>query len=550
VKNRIPLLLSALQVALLLLATVVLYARSLSAPFTFDDFTFFTSAEALSQYGHTYFNFDRRWLPYSSLGWTVRGFGLDLFWLRLGNVLLHAANAIALFFLLRRLFQVTLADTANSTPPSLAWLAFLGALIFALHPISVYGVAYLIERSILMATLFVLLMLLFYLEGILPAPRPPEGRVSGGVPFTGVGGWRWMLAAALCYFAAVYSKEHSITAPGVALAMTFLVRKPSAALFKQIAPYFLLTALIAVTILLSVKGVLGELYEPRALVMLDRIGLSDLPNVHWLSILTQSALFFKYLGLWLVPDPAWMSVDMRESFAVSFFSWPHTLGMAAFLAYPCAAVWLLLKQGRLGLLGFALLFPWILFLTEWSVIRIQEPFVLYRSYLWMPGLFAALPVLFNVLSPRRTFILLAAFCLLLVPLTLNRMNTFSSPFLLWDDAEKLVRNKPDAHGVERIYTNRGNKFFQLKRYEEAIADFDKAIAAYQKNDLVYGSRAKAKYFLGRYQEALRDYDQAIAINPNSKRSYFDRAMTYRALGDFAAAQQDFNKSCALGGLCQ
>jgi hypothetical protein len=547
-KNRIPLLLPALQVALLLLTTVALYAQSLSAPFVFDDLDFFENREMLWKYGHTYFHFDSRWLSYSTLGWTVRGFGLDLFWLRLGNVLLHAANAIALFFLLRRLFQVTLADTANSTPPSLAWLAFLGALIFALHPISVYGVAYLIERSILMATLFVLLMLLFYLEGILPAPRPPEGRVSGGVPFTGVGGWRWMLAAALCYFAAVYSKEHSITAPGVALAMTFLVRKPSAALFKQIAPYFLLTALIAVTILLSVKGVLGELYEPRALVMLDRIGLSDLPNVHWLSILTQSALFFKYLGLWLVPDPAWMSVDMRESFAVSFFSWPHTLGMAAFLAYPCAAVWLLLKQGRLGLLGFALLFPWILFLTEWSVIRIQEPFVLYRSYLWMPGLFAALPVLFNVLSPRRTFILLAAFCLLLVPLTLNRMNTFSSPFLLWDDAEKLVRNKPDAHGVRRIYYNRGTELGKLKRYDEALSDFNKAIAEDPSLAQQYSNRGANYYYQGKYPEALKDYDHAISIESGNPKSYYGRALAYRALGNFAAAQEDFIKSCALG-LC-
>jgi hypothetical protein len=534
VKNSIPWLPPGLQIALLLLATVVLYARSLSAPFTFDDFTFFTSAEALSQYGHTYFNFDRRWLPYSTLGWTVRGFGLDLFWLRLGNMLLHAANAIALFFLLRRLFQVTLvnADATSDSSASLTWLAFLGALIFALHPISVYGVAYLIERSILMATLFVLLMLLFYLEGILR------------------GGWRWMLAAALCYFAAVYSKEHSITAPGVALAMTFVVRKPSTALFRQIAPYFILAALIAVTILLSVKGVLGELYEPRALVMLDRIGLSDLPNVHWLSILTQSALFFKYLGLWLVPDPAWMSVDMRESFAVSFFSWPHTLGWIAFLVYPCIAIWLLLKQGRLGLLGFALLFPWILFLTEWSVIRIQEPFVLYRSYLWMPGLFAALPILFIVLPPKKTLILLAAFCLLLVPLSLNRMNTFSSPFLLWDDAEKLVRDKPDAYGVERIYNNRGNELLKLKRYNEAMIDFNKAIALYPNFEITYINRATTFYFLGQYQEALRDYNRAIALNPDNHQPYYRSALTYRALGDFAAAQQNFSKSCALGGLCQ
>jgi tetratricopeptide (TPR) repeat protein len=243
-----------------------------------------------------------------------------------------------------------------------------------------------------------------------------------------------------------------------------------------------------------------------------------------------------------------MSVDMRESFATSLFSW-HTLGLVAFLAYFCAAVWLLLKQGKLGLLGFALLFPWILFLTEFSTVRIQEPFVLYRSYLWMPGLFAALPVVFGWMAPRKAFILLGAFCLLLIPLTLNRLNTFSSTLLLWDDAEKLVRDNPDAYGVERIYTNRGNKLFQLRRYDEAVADFSKAITVFPNDELVYGSRGKAYYFLGKYQAAVLDFNHALELKPDSQRFYYDRALAYRALGNFSAAQDDIRKSCSLGGIC-
>jgi len=526
-----------LQIVLLLLAVIALYAGSLSAPLVFDDGSFFDDPSNIAKYSQTYFSMDLRWLPYASLARTVNWLGFDIFWLRLGNVLLHAANAITLFFLLRRLFQVTLAndDAPDGTPASLTWFAFFGALIFALHPVAVYGVAYLIQRSTLMATLFVLLMLRVYLEGLLR------------------GGWYWMLAAILFYVAAVYSKEHSIAAPGVALALTFLIRKPSAALLKQIAPFSILLALVAAIVIyiFSAKGILGIAYEPRAMGMLYASarmqGLTDLPNVYLLSIFTQSWLFFKYLGLWLVPNPAWMSVDMREPFAMSLFGW-HTLGVVAFLAYFCAAVWLLLKQGRRGLLGFALLFPWILFLTELSTVRAQEPFVLYRSYLWMPGLFAALPVVFGWLAPKKAFILLSVVGLLLIPLSLNRLNTFSSTLLLWDDAEKLVRNKPGAYGVERIYTNRGNKLFQLRRYDEAIADFSKAIAVFPSDELVYGSRGKAYYFLGKYQDAILDFNHALALKPDSRRLYYDRAMAYRALGNFAAAQEDFTKSCAFG-LC-
>jgi tetratricopeptide (TPR) repeat protein len=526
-----------LQIALLLLAVIALYAGSLSAPLVFDDFAFFTLPDTLSKYGQTYFSLDSRWLPYASLARTVNWLGFDIFWLRFGNVLLHAANAIALFFFLKRLFQVTLTnhDDPHGIPTSLTWFAFFGALIFALHPVAVYGVAYLIQRSTLMATLFILLMLRVYLEGLLR------------------GGWHWMLAAVLFYIAAVYSKEHSIAAPGVALAMTFLIRKPSAALLKQTAPYAILLALIAALVIYiySAKGILGIAYEPNATVILYAYarmqGLTDLPNIYLLSILTQSWLFFKYLWLWLAPNPAWMSVDMREPFAMSLFGWPHTIGLIAFLAYFCAAVWLLLKQGKMGLLGFALLFPWILFLTEFSTVRAQEPFVLYRSYLWMPGLFAALPVVFGWIAPKRAFILLGVVSLLLIPLTLNRLNTFSSSLLLWDDAEKLVRDKPYAYGVERIYFNRGTELGQLKRYDEAIADFSRAIAA-NPFDFMYGNRATAYYFLGKYQEALGDFDRAIALNPDNSNSYNGRALTYLALGNFMAAQEDFKKSCALG-LC-
>ena len=521
-----------LQSILLLLAVIVLYTGSLSAPLVFDDFTFFATPETLSKYSH--FEVDLRWLPYASLAGTVNWLGFNIFWLRLGNVLLHAANAITLFFLLKRLFQVTLnnQDEPNNMPASQVWWAFFGALIFAVHPIAVYGVAYLIQRSTLMATLFVLLMLRVYLEGLLR------------------GGWYWMLGAVLFYVVAVYSKEHSIAAPGAALALTLLIRKPSAALLRQIAPYAILLALIAaIVIYISItRGILAVAYEPRAMGMLTLAakmhGLSDLPNIYVLSILTQSWLFFKYLGLWLLPNPAWMSVDMREPFALTLFGW-HTLGLIAFITYFCVAVWLLLKQGRMGLLGFALLFPWIMFLTELSTVRAQEPFVLYRSYLWMPGLFAALPVVCGWLAPKKAFIALGAIGVLLIPLTLNRLNTFSAPLLLWDDAEKLVRDQPYAYGVERIYFNRCTELGQLRRYEEAIADFSKAIAA-APFDFIYGNRATAYYSLGKYQEALRDYDSAIALNPDNPNSYNGRALTQRALGNFAAAQEDFKTSCALG----
>lgn len=526
---------TGIQVGLLLIITTALYYGALSGPLFFDDESFFENPASLSNFSSS-FNFNLRWLSYTSLSRTIDWFGPSPYWLRLGNLLIHIANAIILFFLLRRLFNLTKHEdrAANDTNLSSSWLAFFGALLFAMHPVAAYGAAYIIQRSVLMATFFVLLMLLAYIQGLVR------------------GGWHWMLAAALCYFSAAYSKEHSITAPLAALALTFLVNKPSVALFKRIAPFFILAIPIALTLLLSSKGILGQAYEPSGLRMLNLSakmqGLLNLENAHLLSILTQASLFFKYLALWLLPNPVWMSVDMREPFATSFLSWPYTLGILVFLAYPCIAVWLLMKQGKKCLLGFSLLFPWIFFLTELSTVRIQEPFVLYRSYLWMPGIFVALPFVLKKISFRKSFILLSIICLSLVPLTLNRLKTFSSTILLWDDAEKLVRNKHNVFGVERIYYNRGTFLGMSNRHSEALADLNKTIEI-QPFDFAYGNRATAYYFLGKYENALLDYDRAIALNPNNATSYYGRAIINRLLGNSAAAQEDSNKACALG-LCQ
>ena len=63
-----------------------------------------------------------------------------MLWQRLTSVLLHAATAALLFGFLARLFAALLDDAR------LRWLAFFGALWFLLHPVAVYGVAYLVER--------------------------------------------------------------------------------------------------------------------------------------------------------------------------------------------------------------------------------------------------------------------------------------------------------------------------------------------------------------------------------------------------------------------
>jgi len=275
----------------------------------------------------------------------------------------------------------------------------------------------------------------------------------------------------------------------------------------------------------------------------------DMHFAYSLSILTQCFLFFKYLWVWIAPSPAWMSVDMPQHFARSLWSWPEVAGLIGFILYPIVAIRLLLQSGVNGLLGFALLCPWLLFATELSTIRIQESFVLYRSYLWMAGAFAALPFLCQKLSAKQSAVTLTFVVLLMMPLSWLRLTTFSHPLLLWDDAARRVENIEEKRpGIDRIFYNRGKELIGVEHYAEAIDDLSKVIGlkglyvgyAYQNRGSAYlGSR--------QYQLALNDFNKAIElVQTNKAKLFMGKARTLEELNDSPAAMQAYKQACLLG----
>src|SRR3569623_1220646 len=413
----------ALAAGMLIAGVCLLYGGFLRNPIVFDDFNFFSNPSHPEYL--TISNLELRWLSYGTLEWTrIWLSGADIVWFRIENMLIHAATAVMLFMWLQKLFAMALPEEAgiagNEMRVRLHWLALSAALIFALHPAAVYAAAYLIQRSILMATFFTLLMWFLFLRGV-----EKDSQLS-------------LAASAFAYLLAELSKEHAIMAPAAVVPMLYLIRQPSRQLLRQVMPVFLLYGAVALFVLVQIKSsnILGRAYEPRGGEMLALLACQhtgfDPKLAYPLSILTQSLLFFKYLWIWIMPSPAWMSVDMFEGYAMRLWSWPYLLGLAGFIVYPIAALYFLRQRGRKGLLGFAMLCPWLMFATELAAVRIQETFVLYRSYVWMPGLFAAFPFLFEKAKAKRVALLSCALMLCIVPITWGRLVTFSSPLLLWD----------------------------------------------------------------------------------------------------------------------
>jgi len=522
-------------VVLLVAAVSALYGQFLWNPLIFDDLLPFMTDNVGNQLVSSYhFSLiELHSLPMVTLAWTKAWFGLDLINFRVGNLLLHAMVVLALFFFLDKLFaSMKIVLNKNEIAPRNT--AFFAALLFALHPVSTYAAGYLIQRTIVMATLFCLLSMLAYVHG--STRKKPL--------------WLWMSVP--FYYLAVFCKEHAVMLPAVLLALTILLHDDWQAKLKQRWAVFAALAAIAVYVI-SLKSIVGSVYELNAPELLQAnasgtTGGTDVALSYPLSIITQSWLFFKYALLWIFPNPNWMSIDMREPFARSFFS-PYLLATSGFAAWGIAACWLLLKRGRLGLVGFAMLFPWLMFFTEFSTVRIQEVFVLYRSYLWATGAFCLLPVVFSRFDGRTATFILSAIAVAMMPISMERLETLSSPLYLWSDAEKLVHGRPDLPGAYRIYYNLGTELVKIDNPDQGIADLKLSIALSKDFAEGYGNLGGAYMKKGDWQNAVTSFSKAIEISRQRGKSIskqiYGRATAYEKMGDLLKAQADYKESCRL-----
>jgi len=518
-----------LSVLVLLISVVVLYGQFLWNPIIFDDLPFFMldtqGVQPVDSF--IYSPLGLRSLPYATLAWTRTLFGLDLIYFRLGNLLLHAATVLALHSFLKYLFSaVYLRKTADSLSANQA--ALMAALLFALHPMATYAVGYLVQRTIVMATLFSLLSMLAY--------------TKGGVENKPL----WMWCSVPLYYLAVYSKEHAIMLVAVLGALTVLLHPDWRTKLKARWGLFAVMACIAVLVVLTRKELFGSVYEPDAKNMLGKdYGALAYP----LSVITQCGLFFKYLLLWILPNTAWTSIDMRETFVRSLLS-PYAVAVLAYLAWGATAVWLLVKRGNQGLAGFAMLFPWVLFLSELYSVRIQEPFVLYRSYLWASAGFAVLPVLLADINRKLLALVFAVVGLTFLMLSMERMMTFSNSILVWEDAKKLVEGKPKGLGAERIYYNLGRNQLLNDMIDSSFENLQKAIAIDPDYAPAHGVLGAVYIKQGQWEKAITQYTMARAINQKrgeapSSVYLMGRARAYEGSGALQNAIKDYLEACRI-----
>src|SRR5258706_9290198 len=150
-----PLTSARKDLAILVAVALAAYLPSLLGPFHFDDYNVIVNYPTVQSWDTLFERASggvRAVLKASyTLNWTIDSgpFGFHLV-----NIALHAANAVLLYFIGRRLI-----------PDNVRNYSLLAALLFALHPMQTEAVTYISGRSSSLMATFYLAAILAYLRG-------------------------------------------------------------------------------------------------------------------------------------------------------------------------------------------------------------------------------------------------------------------------------------------------------------------------------------------------------------------------------------------------
>lgn len=115
------------------------------------------------------------------------------------------------------------------------------------------------------------------------------------------------------------------------------------------------------------------------------------------------------------------------------------------------------------------------------------------------------------------------------------------------DYSKAIAINPE---YANAYNNRGNIKAGQADYKGAIADYNRAILLNSQFVEAYCNRGIAMENLGNHHEALEDFNKTIEINSKYIDGYLRRGMLRQDSGDYAGAIRDFDRVIAIEPECK
>lgn len=441
------------------------------------------------------------------------------------NMLLHALTATVLWATVRRTLELDFF--AGRFTRVAGPLAFLVALIWALHPLQTEAVQYISQRTELMMGFCYLSVMYGSLRYFTAADSASQRR--------------WLVMTTLIGMAGMACKEVMVSAPTMVLLYdrTFVSGSFVRAVKRHWPLYLGLLAGWGVLLPLNIGG-------PRS----ASAGFHfDVPAHAWW--FTQCKVLFLYLKLSVWPWPLVIHYEFPYMKTVAA-AWPWLLAVAGLILLTLWLVWRRTAAGFLCVWVFAILSPTLIvpIITEIAVERrMYLPLVAPVSLIVVGG-YSLLQSLANrpgankasVLPPRWPLMLTSALVVVcslgFAALDVRRLAAYEDPLTLWQDA---YHHQSDNYFV---HVNYGIELMNQDRPDEAIEQLEMAIAMDDYDAAhIYAVMGKAHLMAKRREKAKECLEKALKIRPDFPEAEGNLGIVLlREYGDVAGAMPHLQKS--------
>lgn len=427
--------------------------------------------------------------------------GMDAFYFRLTNLFLHLLNVWLVFLMGIRLFR----------RPD---LSLIMAALFALSPVNVDTVAWISARSNILATLFFLLTLIFYLNYVKKQ------------------NYLYYSLSVLTFLFSLFSKSAGVMLPFTLLLLDYLLsRKLNARLLLEKIPYFVMALLFGL-IAIWFRTDTGTTQTTILYTLPDRFFLVCYSLLNYLVI---SIVPFHLSEVYGYP--------LKTGGAL-----PLLYYMAPFLISGIVILILRMKSIRREMI-FGLLF-FLLNIIITQVVILEDSFRANR-YAYMPflGLFYCYIIAADTFFQRNPAIkkyALIPFLILIViygSMTFQRSLVWKNTLVLFNHA---IRQSPDAAFA---YNNRGIAKFSMGNIDGALTDYNQAITLNPQYSGAYYNRGIVYYNTGKYENAIEDYSKGISLNPDFASCYVARGIIEMdVLKNYTSALNDYTRAIKINPL--
>ncbi len=460
---------------------------------------------------------------YQPLTWLTHSldyklWGMGPFGYHLGSVVIHAANAILLYFLTLAFLRTNPQWRSLSHTLKLRLSCAAGALLFALHPLRVESVAWITERRDVLSGFFYLLTLICYLK----IYRSDGSRSTKAAA--------WVLIFFIC---SLLSKPWGITLPAILLILdVYPLRRFDADKSWVRSAWNLLVEKIPIILIAAAFAFVAVIAQEGWSIRTAGHSLTDR--------FIQAAY-----GLSFYPFKTLLPINLSPLYLL-----PHDFNpfqakyILIALLTPAATIGLFLKWRRwpwgiTAWICYAAIVSPVLGLSQ-SGNQIAADRYTYLSCLPLTVLAAA--GLYSLGKPgwwKRVMVTGSVILIILAVLTNLQSRVWKDRLSLWNHALKINPANYIA------YDNRAPAYTKMGDLDAAMADYNEAIRLNPNLADAYYGRGGVWDKMGNPEKALDDYNKAIEIKPDFLSAYNNRGNIRQSLEDYAAALADYSQAISL-----